>query len=137
MVGNIRCHCDTNDETLFRSLHRQDSCGSTPLMEAVKGGHLTLVKYITCRDADLDAVDSLGRTVLHVAAECDRDTIIEYLVVECGLDPNARTRPPSGRGGGHSALDWAYKERQQKAIACLLNLGAVDGQNLQSDNICV
>lgn len=109
-------------------LDTQDSCGSTPLMEAVKGGHINLTKTLVKNGASVNIVDNLGRNVLHLAAECNRIDAIKFLIEECNMDPNARTKINSSCGGlsGHSVLDWARKENQQDAINILIFLGAVD-----------
>lgn len=87
---------------------------------------MDLVKYIVAQGVDVGMADNLGRTVLHVAAECNQDCVIKYLVRECGIDPNSKTLPVNGSVGGHSALDWAHKEQQTQAVAILKLLGASD-----------
>nr|XP_039248464.1 ankyrin repeat domain-containing protein 16-like [Styela clava] len=104
-------------------LDEQDSCGSTPLMEAVKGGHLHLAKNLIRNGARIEKLDNLGRNVLHIAAECGKMDVIKYLVLECHMDPNAR--PDFEANFSHTALDWARKEDQMGAVEVLVNLGAV------------
>ncbi|CAD1477227.1 unnamed protein product, partial [Heterotrigona itama] len=49
-------------------LNVRDSSGSTPLHEAVKGGHISVVKRLIDLGADAKATDNVGQTSLHIAA---------------------------------------------------------------------
>lgn len=49
-------------------LNARDSSGSTPLHEAVKGGHLSVAKRLIDLGADVEAKDNASQTILHIAA---------------------------------------------------------------------
>lgn len=48
-------------------LNVRDSSGSTPLHEAVKGGHISVAKRLIDLGADAKATDNVGQTSLHIA----------------------------------------------------------------------
>lgn len=49
-------------------LNARDFSGSTPLHEAVKGGHVSVAKRLINLGADIKAKDSANQTFLHIAA---------------------------------------------------------------------
>ena len=51
-------------------VHAQDSCGSIPLMDAVRGGDLGIVDALIAADRDTlgESRDAMGRNTLHIAA---------------------------------------------------------------------
>lgn len=104
------------------NLDVQDTCGNTPLMDAVRAGHLETVKCLINNGAEVNIYDKLGRNVLHIAAECNQTKVIEYLVTECKMNPRGLTTENLFCKSGKSPLDWASKENQEEAIAILNKL---------------
>ena len=72
------------------SLDTRDALGATPLLLAVVGGHLAVVKALCARGASLNTPDSKGYSPLHYAALKSRPYIFRWLL-EAGADPAART----------------------------------------------
>lgn len=102
----------------------QDSCGSTALMETMKAGSVNCARFMLESGANVDTCDKMGRTSLHVAAECNHHDLIRLLVEEYGVSPNQSTFASCNHR--LSALFWAYKEKQLDAVKLLKELGAVD-----------
>ncbi|XP_071439263.1 ankyrin repeat domain-containing protein 16-like isoform X1 [Hetaerina americana] len=95
-----------------------DSCGFSPLLEAVRSGDVALVQLLALRGAALGRVDASGRGGVHLAAQAGRLPMLTFLVARCGL-------PVDGRAGsGMSPLHCAAREGQVSAVQRLLKLGA-------------
>jgi len=63
----------------------QDSCGSTPVMDAVRGDYLDCVQHLLAvKDLNLGVVDRMGRSVVQVAAQAGALRSLELLRDECG-----------------------------------------------------
>ena len=98
----------------FNAFDQRDTCGATPTMEAVRGGHTSLVQYLAIKNPQsLCKVDILNRNCLHLAAESGHQDLVRFLVSE--MDINA---------GPITPLHWAAKEGQSDTIKTLLELGA-------------
>lgn len=67
----------------------RDRVGATPLLLAVVGGHLQMVKYLASKGASVDASDLKGYTALHYAALKGRVSIFRWLS-EAGADTGVR-----------------------------------------------
>ena len=66
-----------------------DACGNTPLMEALRMGHLDIAELlISDHHASLYAKDKTGRMVLHIAAEAGQLKAVQELVETHGVDVN-------------------------------------------------
>ena len=95
-------------------LNTQDSCGSSPLMEAARGDHLECVCILVGQgQLQLEARDRMGRTVSEVAAQAGAVNTIRFLREERGLHLSL-----------HSSLHAAAREGQAEVLRYLLSLGA-------------
>ncbi len=107
-------------------LESRDSCGSTPLMEAVRGGSLKMVEvilpHLALEDADelklyLEGErDTMGRNVLHIAAHSNHFEIVAFFLTAHRMDPFAR----SASSDAMTALHWAALEGQAAAARELI-----------------
>eukprot|EP00752_Nemacystus_decipiens_P005730 g5185.t1 len=97
--------------------------GSNALHLAVRGGHLSTVKILLAAGMPVEPFDSSGKTALHIAATCERNTtaLIDTLVA-AGADVGAR-HPTLGDGQSplHTA---AHSENCEAALALLERHGA-------------
>ncbi|KAL5015086.1 hypothetical protein ScPMuIL_009356 [Solemya velum] len=99
-----------------------DTCGSTPLMDAVKSKSLEIVgvlveKYM----ADVRKMDSVGRQVIHLAAQTGSVEILDYLITRHGIcvdTPDASLRSP---------LHIAAQEGHVTVVEKLVKLGSDPG----------
>lgn len=92
--------------------------GSTPLLMAVYGGHLEVVKYLVSRGADINAFDTTYRyTPLHAAAYVDNTDIAEYLVSK-GADVDVKT------AAGETPLYLAANSGNVDLVKTLISYGA-------------
>lgn len=95
---------------------QRDTCGTTPIMEAVRGGHTSLVKYLASfNPQSLCYVDILERNCLHLASESGHQDLVRLLVNDLQMDVN---------GGPITPLHWAAKEGHTDTIQTLLELCA-------------
>ena len=114
LLANCCSDYGANDERL------RDSCGATPLMEAIRGGHAALIPaFLEHPGHHLETADGFGRNALHVAAHSGQAGIVRDLVACRGQDPNG----PSGHLDMR-AIHWAALEGQAEAIGALLENGA-------------
>ncbi|XP_046562593.1 ankyrin repeat domain-containing protein 2-like [Haliotis rubra] len=60
--------------------------GCTPLMRAVVGGHMSLVKFLMSRDADHTLVDKDGLTLLHLACKFGHLDIVKHISDKFNID---------------------------------------------------
>ena len=96
----------------------RDTSGTSPIMDAVRGGHIQMVYYLTSLDQDLlNTQDVLGRNCLRIAAHNGQHEIVRELVERYHMDVNDLTSPTT-------SLHWAAKEGQTKVVETLLELGA-------------
>ena len=99
-------------------LTSRDSCGSTPVMDSVRGGHLQVMEYLSqIHPESINTQDSLGRNVLHIASHCGQHLIVENLISQHRMNVNDDSSPTS-------PLHWAAKEGQVQVVELLLKLGA-------------
>lgn len=84
-------------------VNRKDSKGITPLMEAARGGHKGVTRFLLSRQADAHSVDNDGNSALHVAGWFEKPKVFEILVKVGGGDPektnNAGDKPRSPNPG--------------------------------------
>ena len=106
-------------------LNTGDSCGSSPLMEAARGDHLDCVRLLLGQDqVQVEARDTMGRTVSQVAAQAGALHTIRFLREERGVQP--------GLGG---SLHAAAREGQAEVLRYLLSLGTeVDTRSVSKLN---
>ena len=60
-----------------------DTESYTPLMSAVKAGHVEAFKVLLHRDSAIDETDEDGKTIVHLAAEGDHVNILKVSVCAC------------------------------------------------------
>ncbi len=94
----------------------------TPLVLAAKLGRLNIVKLLLRKGADVNIVDSLGRTALRVACEEDNEKVVGALL-HYGADPN-KARSQSEVGPDHTCLGAAIKSRNISVLRKLIKGGA-------------
>lgn len=71
-------------------LNARDSSGSSPLHEAVKHGNLNATKCIVSLGADVNLVDNVRQTILHVAASTGNAEAIKYILEHNLIDVNCK-----------------------------------------------
>ena len=64
-----------------------DHSGETPLHTASRNGHLSVVKYLISRGADVNKADNSGYTPLHTASMDGHLPVVEYLMSHGDLNP--------------------------------------------------
>ncbi|XP_018569299.1 uncharacterized protein LOC108909444 [Anoplophora glabripennis] len=94
-----------------------DNAGNTALHSAA-GADLNTVKYLLRRGVDVNVKNNNGYLPLHSAALQGDSEIAKFLVLECGVDVNARDAT------GSTALYVALRGGQRYVIECLVELGA-------------
>ena len=67
-------------------VNKKDSIGRTPLMRAVRRGHLDIVKELDMDITDFFTKDSDGRTLIEVARERNHNEVLEYLIERNKVD---------------------------------------------------
>lgn len=81
LVAQCRCDYDAN---------QPDSCGVTPLMDSVRGGHSSTAEFlIESYNASIEVEDSLGRQAIHHAAQAGAVNSLKCLI-EHGADVNKK-----------------------------------------------
>ncbi len=104
-----------------------DAGAKVSLCQAVKCGHIPVVRRMIQEGADLDASDDdSSRFPLILAIENDRPEIVEMLLA-AGADVNAQTPVHHGREyvyGGDTPLNEAVSCGSAKLVKLLLNYGA-------------
>ncbi|XP_059158002.1 ankyrin repeat domain-containing protein 16-like [Physella acuta] len=110
VVKHLVCLYKTDEE---------DSCGITPLMDALRGGHVdTALVLIDLHGADLTKEDKVGRQAIHHIAQSGQILAL-HQVTERGISVNTK----SGISG-EMPLHTAAKEGQIEMGKKLLILGA-------------
>lgn len=69
-------------------LNARDSSGSSPLHEAMKSGNLNAARCIVHLGADVNIIDNVGQTILHVAALTGNAQAVEYILERNLIDVN-------------------------------------------------
>jgi ankyrin repeat protein len=104
-----------------------DEGAKVSLCQAVKCGHIPVVRRMIQQGVDLNASDEdSSRFPLILAIENDRSEIAEMLLA-AGADPNAQTSVHHGRDyvyGGDTPLHEAVSSGSAKLVKLLLNYGA-------------
>lgn len=100
--------------------------GRTALITVAARGELPLVKILVQGKADVNAQDSVGRAALFHAIEARYDDVSDFLVIQPGLDLNAR-----GKNGVTALISYVWRERAD-VVKTLLEKGA--NVNLQDDD---
>jgi ankyrin repeat protein len=100
--------------------------GSPPLVSAVWGGDLQVVKYLVECGADVNVIykSDGGNTPLMLAVRDGHIGIVEYLLGRPGIDIDAKSDE------GERAIDIAYCEGHREVVKLLVAAGArVDAQD--------
>lgn len=92
----------------------------SPLMWAVRGGHLDVVRELVCLGADPERGDRFGRTALWFACDGQHLEIVRYLLAEAGADPNLEPTFPL------SPLYAAVRKQNAEMVRLLVEHGARD-----------
>ncbi|CAL1531521.1 unnamed protein product [Lymnaea stagnalis] len=103
----------------------RDSCGVTPLMDALRAGHLDAANFlIDYHKADVSLEDKVGRQPIHLVAQSGQVLALEF-IVSLGLSVNVRSS-----GKGETPLHLAAKEGHDNMALKLLQTGAeIDAQD--------
>ncbi len=84
----MQCLIEEFDANIYERCKK----GNTALMCACEGGRLEAIRYLISRSACPQDRNKSGQTALHVACDYNsqRYEVIDFLVNECRLDPDAR-----------------------------------------------
>ncbi|XP_011300617.1 ankyrin repeat domain-containing protein 16 [Fopius arisanus] len=63
-----------------------DSSGSTPLHESVKSQRFPAFQYLINFGADIQRIDAVGQTILHVAATVGNCAVVQYIIENKVID---------------------------------------------------
>ncbi|GFN88918.1 ankyrin repeat domain-containing protein 16, partial [Plakobranchus ocellatus] len=97
-----------------------DSCGVTPFMDALRGGHMDVAKsLLRTHKVKVEREDRAGRQALHHAAQAGQRSSIDFLVLELGVSSCV-----ASSRDGETALHAAAKDGQAETLHKLLDLGA-------------
>ena len=100
----------------------RDSCGASPIMDAARGGHIELVKFLCQLNPEsLYTQDILGRNLLHIACHSGHKDLVEELILNQKMD---LSKFQQSRSKSVSPLHWAAKEGHLNVVESLLKLGA-------------
>ncbi|XP_023343429.1 ankyrin repeat domain-containing protein 16 [Eurytemora carolleeae] len=101
------------------SCNSMDSCGTTPLMDAVRANSVESTQLILRRkDLNRSLRDSVGRSPVHVAAQAGAVQCLK-LLLEDGFGLDVKTRD------GQSALHCAAREGQLVTVNFILGQGGL------------
>lgn len=87
------------------NINAHDMHGNTALIHAAFAGHLSIVMYLFCQDADIAWSNNKGETALHKAAKAKHIDLVSFLI-QSGADIHAKDN--SGATPVHSWSSWAY-----------------------------
>ncbi|KAL6006869.1 hypothetical protein ACLOJK_032365 [Asimina triloba] len=99
-------------EDLKLGVDVRDDDGETPLLHAVRQGHVTTAKYLLEHGADPDASSELGATPLHHAAGIGNIELLSFLISK-GADVDSQS-------DAGTPLIWAAGHGQKDAVKVLL-----------------
>ncbi|CAG0904668.1 unnamed protein product [Darwinula stevensoni] len=103
-------------DQLGDSLDLTDSCGTTPLFDALRAGHVdTAMTLVHTGKVNVHHKDKLGRTLVHVVAQAGQVPSLEYVVSDLCLNINCQT------DDGTSPLHLAARENRLEAVSFLLH----------------
>ncbi|KAK0097324.1 hypothetical protein PV326_002514 [Microctonus aethiopoides] len=71
-------------------LHACDSTGGTPLYEAVKCRNFDAFKHLINLGSDVQFIDVVGQTILHVAASVGNISVIDYILTNGLIDVHCK-----------------------------------------------
>ncbi|XP_065645011.1 ankyrin repeat domain-containing protein 16 [Hydra vulgaris] len=95
----------------------RDSCGSSPLMDALRFGFVSVAEVLIKTNLVLlDQVDNLGRYPLHIAAESGQVDSVKYLVEKLNVDINLKTK-----NSGYTVFHLIAKEGHLELLNYLVN----------------
>ena len=115
IVGMLLEHkADVNES------HRED--GFTPLMQSVKTGNLTMIRFLLEAGADLSCTCKDGRSALFVAIDMGK-TAAARCILGTMFDANISVDVPR-LGNGRTALMEAARRGQGDVVAALVQAGA-------------
>ena len=100
--------------------------GQTPLFCAAKEGHLEIVRYLLDKEANPNATNHYGVSVLWIPCQRGLTSIVE-LLLKRGADPEIAPSGPEAEErsiSGWTPLYAAIKSRQYPVVKLLLNHGA-------------
>ncbi|XP_018302806.1 ankyrin repeat domain-containing protein 16 [Mycetomoellerius zeteki] len=99
-------------------LNAQDSSGSSPLHEAMKHRNLDAAKCIIYLGANVNLVDNVGQTILHIAALTGNAEAVEYILEQNLIDVNYEA------SFGITPLMIARRSNHSDVIEILIRYGA-------------
>lgn len=99
-----------------------DSCGTTPIMECCRFGHVELLKYLVGLGQEdgnfLQVCNSQGQNCLAIAAEAGQTNVVRSLIGTYGMDVDQ----PSKGGEKMTALHWSAKVGGSSCFAFVIFL---------------
>ena len=96
----------------------QASVMRTPqLIQAVQSGHMRLIGQLINGGAQVNAIDTLGRTVVHYAVSMNNQEALKFLL-DNGADANLADND------GNTLLDMWHKHKNEEMLALLQAAGA-------------
>ena len=98
--------------------HRHGRTGFCALDLAARNGHVDVMKTLLGRGADVSARASGGRSVLHIAAQKNRVSVIEFLATEAGVEVDCKD------DNGMTPLHVAATNGHLPAVNALIAAGA-------------
>ena len=90
---------------------------TTPLIQAVQGGHMPLIGQLIRGGTEVNAIDVLGRTATHYAVSRDNQEALK-LLLDNGADANLADND------GNTPLDMWHEHKNEKMLALLHAAGA-------------
>lgn len=102
----------------FLDLPRQLKATERIVFQAVKDNDIETLKRLKKEEANFEITDFINRTPLHVAVESNNFDVVQFLIMEVGVDIEAR------EVDGWTALYCAVDEDSPEIIELLLNVGA-------------
>nr|ACO15441.1 Ankyrin repeat domain-containing protein 16 [Caligus clemensi] len=116
----------------FYEFEEPDSTGSTPIMEAIRGGHLDIVKLLCYNDLiDTKTLDKMGRNYFMIAASVGECEILKYFALL--VDPSVEFSKTTLKGG-MSVVHWAANGGQSKSLEYLIQVVKQDTIHAPDDN---